>query len=635
VEKKFKSCPKCQRRFSEESGLSFCPTEGAKLSEASTLLNSTIASKYVLQEELGSGSWGTVYAARNTEVGNKVAVKIMSFELSENERHVEAFKQESLALTRLDHPGLALVGDRGLNPMPFIVIEWVPGKLLSELIAEKKKIPAGIVQVMARKLFEALDYAHAFTLTHGNLKPQNIKINNFEQPEKLELKVLDFGVARLMDQKAILDASGEPFGSLPYMSPERFTAVLKVGPKSDVYAAGLILFECLTGSPPFTAESFVTWKAAHAHVHAAFTDGDGVAGHKALTALILRCLSKNPDDRPTSREALAELNKIRLTKTGVEAGKPVSELMKPLLKFAGLALVAALIIGAGAYFLMKSGLKIEAPQKVQTVDESGENEVISAMAAGQTLQKVETESAQLKLKKRMTVDLRILKPASPQAVVVVLSGAGKELTPIFKRWAERGFLVAIASVDPKQSSAAASETIVRAAMKKLPKISTAADAPPPRFALVSLRLDLDQTMALAIALSKNSDHSLPELGGVIVVNPSAEAPSAKSKLDPNLGRFSMLYILDADLDKTTRPFVTERCQDTYLLRSSRFGKQIMFTSVLTCFSADEEDKKQQALESVTRGFLHAVLNRDKTKESYLFSQKAALALQLVGDLRCK
>jgi tRNA A-37 threonylcarbamoyl transferase component Bud32 len=613
-----------------------CPADGTSLVDAGSLLNWTIAGKYVLIEELGSGGWGTVYLARHTELGSRVAVKFLLPELSNNMKHIERFKQESQALARLEHPGVVRVIDRGLSPRPYIVMEYAQGRLLSELIAEKGALGEALVYSIARRLAETLNYAHSLGVIHCDLKPQNIIIHDFdfEHPELIDLKLLDFGVSRLLDQQALMEGTGESFGSPPYMSPELFGGDCDVGPKADIYSAGCVLFECLTGRKPFTAQTYIQWSAVHRHVRAAFPEGsENLGKRKELARLILQCLSKAPDARPSAEALLLALKNITMAKAVPSTANPFTELVKshPRLLIGVVAALATVVLGTTMVVQIqdKERARAAAARKLLELGDETKADLITTMSAGQVLQKVETRNSRLQLKKGLApVDLEIYKPASAQAMVVVLAAAGdaKLLAPLFNFWAERGYLVAVAQFAHKQASPEAGAEIVKAAVSQL---SASAALPVARIALVPVSMDLDQALSTARAYRPADENSTDEVGGVILINPLVKSKTAASPKTYHDCQFPVFFVLDADLNSKTRPAAGRRCQTAFTFGS---GRQILFNSTRVSLSA-KPSYDQKLLQSLLTGFLKASLEHDRAKESYLYSQKSMTAVSSVAELR--
>lgn len=148
-----KYCQKCSTIFAPNFSWLVCPSDGEKLDELTSLTNYTIAGKYLLGKVIGSGSFGTVYAAKNQELGNKVAVKVLSAKLYDSTtRHVNRFKREMQKLALVEHPAVARVVDCGLSPKPFIVMDLVEGKSLAETLKTQGRLPEQTVYKIAKRI---------------------------------------------------------------------------------------------------------------------------------------------------------------------------------------------------------------------------------------------------------------------------------------------------------------------------------------------------------------------------------------------------------------------------------------------------------------------------------------------------
>jgi hypothetical protein len=216
-----------------------------------------LGGRYRLDEPLASGGMGTVYVATDERLGRRVAVKLLKDELAHDDRFVQRFRREARAAAALSHPNVASVFDYGEDSgTPFIVMELAPGRDLARVLREDGPLPAARARRIATQMCAALGHAHAAGLVHRDVKPANVIVDADDR-----VKVTDFGIARATGEST-LTATGTVLGSAHYMSPEQASGA-PVTPASDVYAAGLVLYEMLTNALPFTGESPVAVALRH------------------------------------------------------------------------------------------------------------------------------------------------------------------------------------------------------------------------------------------------------------------------------------------------------------------------------------------------------------------------------------
>ena len=204
--------------------------------------------RYVLAEVLGTGGMATVWRAHDQVLGREVAIKVLSQQFAADPGFAARFEREARHAASVSHPRLVTVFDSGIDRgTPFLVMELVTGRTLRQVLDETGPLPAGQAVAVAAGVCEGLEAAHAAGLVHRDIKPANIMLAGGE------VKVLDFGIARA-DGTAARTTTGTVLGTPAYLSPEQ-AAGHPAGPASDLYSLGCVLFEMLTGSPPFTAES--------------------------------------------------------------------------------------------------------------------------------------------------------------------------------------------------------------------------------------------------------------------------------------------------------------------------------------------------------------------------------------------
>ena len=204
--------------------------------------------RYVLAEVLGTGGMATVWRAHDQVLGREVAIKVLSQQFAADPGFAARFEREARHAASVSHPRLVTVFDSGIDRgTPFLVMELVTGRTLRQVLDETGPLPAGQAVAIAAGVCEGLEAVHAAGLVHRDIKPANIMLAGGE------VKILDFGIARAGGTAARTTA-GTVLGTPAYLSPEQ-AGGHPAGPASDLYSLGCVLFEMLTGSPPFTAES--------------------------------------------------------------------------------------------------------------------------------------------------------------------------------------------------------------------------------------------------------------------------------------------------------------------------------------------------------------------------------------------
>src|SRR5262245_4270643 len=275
--------------------------------------------KYETLGVLGQGSMGEVHAARPTDdPANTVVVKVMRPDVANTPRARQFFKQEVSYSARLRHPYIVQVLDAGVDEEagPCIVMEFVPGTTLEQLLKNDRELPLGRAGWLAGCLCHALEAAHTSAVIHRDLKPANLMVVNAGTPKEF-VKVMDFGLSCLVSkphlsqeqlngEEGVVRAQGTP----AYISPEQLRGD-DVDGRADLYSTGVILFEALTGWHPFPSNDVPTLIEAHLHrPPPRFVDVGALEIPAAVEAVVQRCLCKHAPDRPScARELAVELGK--------------------------------------------------------------------------------------------------------------------------------------------------------------------------------------------------------------------------------------------------------------------------------------------------------------------------------------
>jgi serine/threonine-protein kinase len=255
-----------------------------------------LAGRYTLRDVLGTGGMATVWRARDEVLSRDVAVKVLNQQFAADPGFAARFEREARHAAGLSHPRLVTVFDCGVDgSVPFIVMELIAGLTLRQVLDRVGTLPLDEAVRIAAAVCEALEVAHAAGLIHRDIKPANIVLAGSE------VKVLDFGIARV-DGGTGVTGTAVLLGTAAYLSPEQASGHT-AGPQADLYALGCVLFEMLTGAPPFSAESPVG--LAYRHVHD--DPGPPSALRPDLPARLDhvtgRLLAKDPANRPASAAA--------------------------------------------------------------------------------------------------------------------------------------------------------------------------------------------------------------------------------------------------------------------------------------------------------------------------------------------
>jgi hypothetical protein len=288
-------CPECGLRYDAPG---FCGDDGRPLVATDDPLLGSEVGRFRLTAVLGEGGMGRVYVGVQPHIGSRVAIKVLSFECVRVPDIVERFFKEARAINLISHESIVKVLDLAWLPdgRPYIVMEYVAGKTLSAA-ARQGNAPLGGIVVVMTEVLSALDAAHAIGIVHRDLKPDNILVT-----EEGHAKVLDFGIAKLAPELHHPGASprtqtGALLGTPQYMSPEQIEGSSNVDARSDVYAAGVVLYQAVTGHVPF--EKATLFELMRAHIEDAPPPPRAYRADlpPALEQVILRALAKRPEDR--------------------------------------------------------------------------------------------------------------------------------------------------------------------------------------------------------------------------------------------------------------------------------------------------------------------------------------------------
>jgi serine/threonine protein kinase len=268
------------------------------------------AGRYRVERLLGHGGMASVYLARDGELDRPVALKLLAEHLADDQIFRERFVREARLAARLSHANVVQVYDAGEeNDRPFIVMEFVPGKTLAEILTARGKLPVAEAVEIARQGALGLESAHAAGLIHRDIKPQNLLVR-----EDGVVKIADFGIARAAEGSHVTQL-GTVLGTAAYLAPEQALGE-EVTYAADIYSLGAVLYELLTGRTPFEFSTLASL---------AQKQRDGVitpvrdlehAVPDGLEALVMQCLARDPRFRPASAADVAR---------ALELGRTVDE----------------------------------------------------------------------------------------------------------------------------------------------------------------------------------------------------------------------------------------------------------------------------------------------------------------------
>src|SRR5450631_369883 len=265
-----------------------------------------LGDRYELGEVLGYGGMAEVLRGRDIRLGRDVAVKTLRVDLAREPSFQARFRREAQSAASLNHPSIVAVYDTGESTLdgaqvPYIVMEYVDGRTLRDLLKTERHImPTRALEITA-EILKALDYSHRNGIIHRDIKPANVMLTRSG-----EVKVMDFGIARSVAQaSAAVTQTAAVIGTAQYLSPEQARGE-QVDPRSDVYSTGCLLYELLTGTPPFTGDSAVSVAYQHVREDPIPPSRVNADVSPAIDALVLKAMAKNPANRYQSAAEMRE-----------------------------------------------------------------------------------------------------------------------------------------------------------------------------------------------------------------------------------------------------------------------------------------------------------------------------------------
>ena len=261
----------------------------------------TLGDRYELVSVIGRGGMAEVWEAQDTRLGRRVAIKILRPDLARDPAFQARFRREAQSAASLNHPNIVAAYDTGEDifidgtestVVPYIVMEYVDGMTLRQILSSGRRLlPERSLEIAAGTL-SALDYAHRHGIVHRDIKPANVMLTRTG-----DVKVMDFGIARaLNDSGNTMTSAQTVMGTAQYLSPEQARGEV-VDARSDLYSAGVVLYELLTGQPPFTGDSPVSIAYQHVSEQATPPSQLDPTLPRDVDAVVMRSLAKSPDER--------------------------------------------------------------------------------------------------------------------------------------------------------------------------------------------------------------------------------------------------------------------------------------------------------------------------------------------------
>ena len=356
-----KVCPGCEARAKPEHR--FCPACGIDLSDVAVTsgdpwLGAIIEGRYRLDEVIGTGAMGRVYRSTQLNLGKSFAIKVLHGHLTHDAASRDRFANEAHNAASLNHPNVVSVVDYGTtaDELTYLAMEFVEGKSLEDLIAEEFPLGPERIVDLCVQILAALTEAHGLSILHRDLKPENILVKTVKTHGEL-VKVLDFGIAKLMDEadqeRSGLTGHGMVCGTPEYMSPEQARGQ-RLDARSDLYAVGVILYQMLAGRVPFQSESAI--EVLQRHINEApvppSSVATGVDVSPGLEEVCMRAISKDADARFPSAEAFRDAL-VRAMRDGVAPREQT-------------CLECAAVLPPGARFCQVCGTPAPAPPSGRT-----------------------------------------------------------------------------------------------------------------------------------------------------------------------------------------------------------------------------------------------------------------------------
>jgi serine/threonine-protein kinase len=342
-----------------------------------------VGGRYELGELIGYGGMAEVHRGRDIRLGRDVAIKVLRADLARDPSFLNRFRREAQSAAGLNHPSIVSVYDTGEDvgaegtSQPYIVMEYVEGRTLRDILKTEGRLPPRRAMEIVADVSAALDFSHRSGLVHRDVKPANVMIT-----PSGAVKVMDFGIARAVaDNSATVTQTANVIGTAQYLSPEQARGEA-VDARSDVYSTGCLLYELVTGVPPFQGDSPVAVAYQHVRENAAAPSSRVPGLPRALDSIVMKALAKNPQNRyqsagemrsdlqralanqPVSAEAVmtdAERTQfiartppppIMVPQGGESSGEPERDRRNAVI-WVAIVIALLVVVGVGAFFIYK------------------------------------------------------------------------------------------------------------------------------------------------------------------------------------------------------------------------------------------------------------------------------------------
>ena len=287
-----------------------------------------IKERYEITQLLGEGGMSYVYKAIDKQLQRTVAIKTLKPNYVEQEKFVERFKREAQTAANLNHPNIVQIFDWGIGDEPFFVMEYIEGNTLTSIIANKRTISMNDILFIGAQVSSGLQAAHSKGLVHRDIKPGNIMIT----PEG-KVKVTDFGIVSLQNEESDITKTGSILGTASYISPEQAQGK-PVSKESDLYSLGTVLYELITGRPPFEGDTPIATATKHITEKPEKLSAYRANIPKGIENAVLKLLHKYPKDRFKNAEDLrAVLLQQKTQLQAIQTQENLVDLTSPKIKY--------------------------------------------------------------------------------------------------------------------------------------------------------------------------------------------------------------------------------------------------------------------------------------------------------------
>ena len=357
------------------------------MTEGYPAVEPVVGGRYRLGEVIGYGGMAEVHRGVDTRLGRTVAVKLLRASLASDATFQARFRQEAQSAASLNHPNVISVYDFGdgrssegaIAGLPYIVMEFVEGRTLRDILRQERRLlPERALEITA-EILSALDYSHRMGIIHRDIKPANVMVT-----PRGDVKVMDFGIARAVaDTSSSMTQTSAVIGTAQYLSPEQARGQT-VDARSDLYSTGCLLYELLTGRPPFTADSPVALALAHVRETAVPPDAVDPSVPPAASAITMTALAKSVDDRYASAWEMREDIERALAGQPVHA-RPVSTVAAPATDDARTELMRPAIVGRAPVVPAGPGAESAGEQTGWSVPTAAAMPVVALPPAGSSM----------------------------------------------------------------------------------------------------------------------------------------------------------------------------------------------------------------------------------------------------------